>query len=208
MAGRGAAADVTGEGRGSRGRPRDPQVDTAILDAALELLIERGFDETSIEQIAKRAGVARLTVYRRWAGKEDIFVDAIDRSRAPAATSPELIATGSVADLLDAFAETATREDAHLLLTRLIGTSRDRPGLMAVYWERYVRARRAALTAVLERARERGELPVDHDVDVLQDILGGALFYRMLEPSADMTAGGLRAYLGTVMRHAGYTGPL
>ena len=61
-----------------RGRPRDPDIDTAILRAAFELFVERGIDGASIEQIAKRAGVGKLTVYRRWSSKEELLAQAIE----------------------------------------------------------------------------------------------------------------------------------
>ena len=57
----------------SRGRPRDPATDDAILRAGLALFIERGIEGASIEQIAKRAGVGKLTIYRRWPVKEDLI---------------------------------------------------------------------------------------------------------------------------------------
>src|ERR1700739_3614205 len=62
----------------SRGRPRDPAADDAILRAALDLFIERGIEGASIEQIAKSAGVGKLTVYRRWPTKEELIAAAIE----------------------------------------------------------------------------------------------------------------------------------
>src|ERR1700754_1960229 len=67
-----------GEERG-RGRPRDNS-DPRILDAALALLAEEGFQRMSIEGIAKRAGVSRPAVYRRWEGKAGVVAEAIARS--------------------------------------------------------------------------------------------------------------------------------
>ena len=55
-----------------RGRPRDPAVDAAILDAAIEEIVERGMGGLSMESVALRAGVAKTTVYRRWAGTGDL----------------------------------------------------------------------------------------------------------------------------------------
>ncbi|MFC7110976.1 helix-turn-helix domain-containing protein [Nonomuraea rubra] len=66
--------------RRGRGRPRDPETDAAILRAALELFIERGVEGTSMEQIAKRAGVGKLTVYRRWSTKEDLIAQAVEQT--------------------------------------------------------------------------------------------------------------------------------
>ncbi|MGW4474403.1 TetR/AcrR family transcriptional regulator [Nonomuraea sp. NPDC004354] len=60
------------------GRPRSQEVDAAILAAALDLLIECGASLTSIEQVAQRAGVTRATVYRRFADKTALLVQAIE----------------------------------------------------------------------------------------------------------------------------------
>src|ERR687894_120193 len=60
------------------GRPRSQEADLAILAAALDLLIERGAGQTSIEQVARRAGVTRATVYRRFADKTELLVQAVE----------------------------------------------------------------------------------------------------------------------------------
>jgi AcrR family transcriptional regulator len=65
------------------GRPRDPQVDQAILTATLELLGDDGFDGLSIEAVAARAGVGKTTVYRRWPSKIPLVVDALTAMKAP-----------------------------------------------------------------------------------------------------------------------------
>jgi AcrR family transcriptional regulator len=59
------------------GRPRDPHVDTAIRQAALELLVEEGFDRMSMEGVASRAGVGKAAIYRRWDSKTALVVDSI-----------------------------------------------------------------------------------------------------------------------------------
>src|ERR1035438_7669841 len=67
--------------KASPGRPRDQLVDEAILRAALDLFGEFGIEGASIGQIANRAGVARTTIYRRWSSREDLLVNAIERTR-------------------------------------------------------------------------------------------------------------------------------
>ena len=63
----------------SRGRPRRASASTDILDAALELLAERGFQAATIEAIAARAGVGRNTIYRRWSSKEELIAEALQK---------------------------------------------------------------------------------------------------------------------------------
>ncbi len=67
--------------RTGRGRPRDAAADRAILQAALALFIDKGVEGVSIEQIAKRAGVGKPTIYRRWSGKEDLLAAAIETEK-------------------------------------------------------------------------------------------------------------------------------
>ncbi|GAA4490146.1 TetR/AcrR family transcriptional regulator [Rhodococcus olei] len=59
------------------GRPRDPQVDRAVLAATVELLVEAGYQKTTIQAIARRAQVSAPAIYRRWATREMIIEDAI-----------------------------------------------------------------------------------------------------------------------------------
>ncbi len=62
----------------SRGRPRDPRRDEAILDAALTLVAEVGYDRMTVDALAARAGVSKPTIYRRWPdGKVELMADAI-----------------------------------------------------------------------------------------------------------------------------------
>ncbi|NRQ38781.1 TetR/AcrR family transcriptional regulator [Nonomuraea sp. NN258] len=67
-----------------KGRPRDPDLDARVLRAALELVVEVGYQQTSIDAIARRAGVSRPAVYRRWRAKSDIVAQALFGRSAPA----------------------------------------------------------------------------------------------------------------------------
>src|SRR5690349_1189723 len=58
------------------GRPRDPSVDESIRVAARELLVESGYEETTLAAIARRAGVSVPTLYRRWPGKHELIEEA------------------------------------------------------------------------------------------------------------------------------------
>ncbi|MCO7221347.1 helix-turn-helix domain-containing protein, partial [Klenkia sp. PcliD-1-E] len=67
------------------GRPRDPSLDVAILDAALQLLGEGGLDACALDEVARRAGVGKATIYRRWRSKDDLVRDAFG------STEPHLV---------------------------------------------------------------------------------------------------------------------
>src|SRR4051812_19909952 len=59
------------------GRPRDPRVDAAVRTATLELLVEEGYQATSIQAIARRAGVSAPSIYRRWSSKAELIEEAV-----------------------------------------------------------------------------------------------------------------------------------
>lgn len=100
-------------------RPRDPETDTAILRAALEVFIERGVEGASMEQIAKRAGVGKLTVYRRWATKEELIAQAIEwQVSAEIVPSPADLQSLSNQEIIEQHYILPRREMAAFLLKR------------------------------------------------------------------------------------------
>ena len=111
----------------------------AILRAGLELFIERGIEGASIEQIAKRAGVGKLTIYRRWPAKEDLIAAAIETLVANEVEWPsdEEIDQVSPYQLTEAAlsksAETAAAPEFRALVARILGSAVSHPSLMATY---------------------------------------------------------------------------
>ncbi|MGV0741251.1 TetR/AcrR family transcriptional regulator [Mycolicibacterium sp. XJ870] len=192
----------------SRGRPRDAAVDFAIMRAAMELFIERGVEGTSIEQIAKKAAVGKPTIYRRWSTKEDLIAAAMQTLIADEAgwATPEAIETDSpyalVEAAIDAAAATVTTPHYRALVARVFGSAVSHPGLMAVYWERYILPRRQLAARLLERAREEGTVAADADFDVAIDMMVGAVTYRVLQPNPPDTEE-MRRYLRAMYRQIG-----
>ena len=159
----------------SPGRPRSARAHRAILDAAIDLFAEQGYQAMSIEVIAARAGVGKTTVYRRWPSKEDLIVDAID----------ELILevhppdTGSLRDdlieLLVQLQGALTTSRAGAVFPRMAAEVAAGSPLGRKYLDRVVGPRLGMLEGVLRRGIERGELPQDVDVDVVRSMLIGPL---------------------------------
>jgi AcrR family transcriptional regulator len=205
---------MTGEEplRRGRGRPRDPEADAAILRAALDLFIEGGVEGTSIEQIAKRAGVGKLTVYRRWSSKEELLAQAIEsaRDRVQDATSVEDPAEVSMTELIEralpAAAEALADDRFRTLVARIFGSSKSHPALMATYWEHYIVPRRHATRVLLEQAKKEGVLAEDTDMDVLIDMMVGGVLYRAIQPGP-LDVAEARRYLEAVYRQAGLLPP-
>lgn len=192
----------------SRGRPRDPALDTAILSAALELFVAQGISGMSIEQVAKRAGVGKPTVYRRWSSKEHLVADAI-ATRVGSdihwpsqdeidAVPPQQLVRRNVA----AAARTAADPQFRALIAQIYGSAVTHPLLMQTYWQHYIVPRRRIVIAMLERAQADGAVAPDADLDVLVDMLAGAVMYRVLQPNPP-TARQMKRYLESAYRQVG-----
>ncbi|MDZ4268859.1 MAG: TetR/AcrR family transcriptional regulator [Mycobacterium sp.] len=191
-----------------RGRPRDAAADLAILRAGLQLFIERGVEGTSMEQIAKKAGVGKPTIYRRWANKEELIAAAMETLVAGEAgwASQEAIDTESpyalVEAAIDRAAATVTTDQYRALVARVFGSAVSHPQLMAAYWERYILPRRHLAAGLLARARELGTVSDDVDADVAIDMMVGAVTYRVLQPDPP-DVDEMRRYLRAVYRQIG-----
>lgn len=182
-----------------RGRPRDPDTDAAIVRAAREEFVEHGIEAASLERIARRAGVTKPTIYRRWATKEQLIAHAIEDSvRADlSAPIPADLSTHEIIErALPAAAQMVASPDFRALVARVMGTAVSHPELMAVYWEHYILPRREQAAALLARNG------ITEDVDVLIDMMAGAVTWRVLQPDPPDAAEMLR-FLKVVYRQVG-----
>lgn len=162
------------------GRPRDPKLDAAILDATLRVLADCGYTALTMEAVAALAGVGKATLYRRFPGKEQLVVEAVATLGEP----PQRVRGAGVRDELVALLETIRRKsDSSLtgkIFPRLLSAGADNPELMRRYREQVLDPRRARFVAVLQRGVEEGLLRVDLDLGYAVDLLVGPMFYRNL----------------------------
>jgi len=194
--------------RGAAGRPRNPVVDKAILRAALELFVEHGIAGASIERIAKRAGVAKTSVYRRWSSREALLAQAIEVARNATGYTVDLVDRTAPQDfvkLLVEACEVVGRPEIRKLMTRLIGSIPDYPKLIEVYRETYYLPRRRAFGRALERVQAAGLLVKDIDLEALADVIIGAVMYRLIMSSpGENPASELRDHMISLLRQAGF----
>src|SRR5208282_4538424 len=188
--------------KASPGRPRSPDIDQAILRAALELFVERGLDGAGIEQAAERAGVARTTIYRRWPSKESLIAEAIAQGRGSAdekVLRNPASRRAAMKSVVNALSETFGATNYQKMVARLIGSIPDRPELMAIYLRTFLILRRKIASDALELARAQGLIREDMDGDILLDLVAGALMYRLLI-FGDSSEKSIRSYLLKVLR--------
>jgi AcrR family transcriptional regulator len=174
--------------RRSPGRPRSAKVDEAIIEAVIDLLAGGTTAETlSIEAVAAKAGVGKATIYRRWANREALLVDAVAKIKGQLADLP---GTGTRDDLVallrPSTLATATR-DANILPC-IVSELHRSPELSRSY-RQAMEPRRDQARQVLRAGIESGELRADLDIEMAIAMLFGPLIaQRLLLPREGGTA--------------------
>jgi AcrR family transcriptional regulator len=173
------------------GRPRNTHADSAIVDAARDLISRLGIANLSMDAVAEEAGVSKATIYRRWPSKTALVLAALESATDPIPA----VDTGSVReDLVGMTASIAAKSRTPgyaALLAEVMAEARRNPELAQVHHD-FVAGRRAPFAAALRRGVKRGELPADLDIDTTIDCISGPMLLRLLTEkraiSADLPA--------------------
>ena len=183
-----------------RGRPRSEQADRAILQAASEVLAERGLAGMSIEEVAARAGVGKTTIYRRWTSRGALALDAFLAQFQRQQPLPD---TGSLrGDLLAAlraWIRSVTTTSAGPVLAGLIAEAQLDPALGRAWRDRVVERLRTQHKMMLDRAVDRGEIPASTDYELALDLIFGAAYHRLLHGHQPLTDEFARGVVDTVV---------
>ncbi|MBV7272609.1 TetR/AcrR family transcriptional regulator [Clostridium sp. PL3] len=162
------------------GRPRSEKTKKAILTAAYELLLEKGFGTVTIEKIAKKAGVSKATIYKWWPNKAAVIMDGFFDAAVVRLPIPD---TGStINDMIIQVNNLSkflvSREGR--VINEIIAEGQYDQKLAKTYRTIYFRPRRLDSRYILERGISRGELKEDLDIELIIDLIFGPLFYRLL----------------------------
>ena len=177
---------------------RSERARQAVLDVAADLVAEVGVERTTIDEIANRSGVAKTTIYRHFASKEVLVVEAVHACTY----IPVVTDTGSLRDdLISCFSGTTKASYdgrlGNMMLSLMDAAQRD-PELGRLVRAQTDQRRRFAIT-VIERAVARGDLPADVDVDLLVTLLAGPLVYTKLVRRLRVTDELVAAVVDTVL---------
>jgi len=166
--------------RGIRTGGRSARVRAAVLAATIEEFVGSGYVELSIEGIAARAGVNKTTIYRRWADREALLVDALSDWSDSTVSAPD---TGSIEHDLVALTDSVVdllNSDLGRAVVGTVAAARDRNPELVDATMRFLAARGELVTPLVLRGIARGELPVDTDVAALLATLRAPLYYRII----------------------------
>jgi len=193
-----------------RGRPRSEKARTAILAAAIDLLLEQGLHAMSMDDVAQRAGVSKATIYRWWPSKELLALDALATAWATPTPGAQRD-TGSLrGDLLAGFRawlRQLKQKPYGRVIAGLVAQAQTDPEFARLYREHFVQPRRAATRQLLLRAIDRGEIPADTNLDVTLDLLYGPIYHRMLHGHAPLTDRFAQQVIDAVLTGIAHQGP-
>lgn len=182
-------ADSRARQEGSpRGRPRSEAVERSIIEGAIKLL-EDGVPlaEISIERLARTAGVGKATIYRRWSGKEELFVDVIRATEPPDAELPGTSMRDDLIALLEPLRQRGLASRSSALLHNVYAQVKSSPKIWAAYHATVIEPRRLTTFEVLRRGQRDGELRDDVDIEVINDLFVGPMLVRaVMRPDAEL----------------------
>jgi len=160
------------------GRPRSVEADRAIVEAIVDLLVDCGYRELTVEAVAARAGVAKTTIYRRWPSKADMVVEAVTACKkyCPVADCSTDTVVCALVSMLSAFSSSRVAR----ILTGLAVEMVHNEELARAVREGLLGPSREAVVSVLRRGVETGEIRPEADLQLVSDLLVGPLFFRML----------------------------
>jgi AcrR family transcriptional regulator len=158
------------------GAQMDPEADRLLLEAAKRQLRELGYARMTMDGVAREAGVARTTLYRRHRDKAELVSAAIDTLRPPSPRAP----SGDARTNLIAHVENARRNFDMSLAGTLLMEERHDPRLLELFRERMVLPRRDVVRRTIQRGIDSGGIRPDVDVERVLDLLLGALFAAVL----------------------------
>ena len=166
-----------------RGRPRNETCRTDILSATIDLVAEVGIAGLTVDAVAKRAGVGKATLYRRWTSKEALMLDAW----MSIVETPPVPDTGSLrSDLVELFVsyrQPLPDERLQKVFPQMIAAAKVNAEVQDAY-RAFIAERRRPMRTVLDRAVSRGELAADIPIDVVHDMLIAPVTYRWLVTDA------------------------
>jgi AcrR family transcriptional regulator len=189
----------------SRGRQRSSESEEAILTVTLQLLKEKPLREITVEAIARKAGVGKMTIYRWWPSKTYVALDAFKKTINKMIVAPD---TGNterdLAELLRSsmsFYSTATGR----IFGQFLAECQTDPEFAVLFRERFMKPRREATREILNRGVKRGEIDQDLDQERIIDLIFGPMVFRLMAGHGPLNKTEADAMISILLRGIGCT---
>jgi AcrR family transcriptional regulator len=198
-----ADPEVDGDRLPRRGRPRSRETTAAILESAYELMADKGLAAASIDAVARRSSVSKMTIYKWWPSREALLVDAFLNQ---ASLMLPLSSSGDAATRLRrhvvAYAEALVGEFGKVQLA-VISECVANTGSAALFYERYLKLRRDAIVAIVAAGQKDGSITATGAPADLYDAIYGGLFYRFIFGIKPISPGFARHLVDLVLKPGG-----
>lgn len=173
------------------GRPRDAALDEAIILATRRRLVLDGYSNMNIGDIATDAGTTRPAIYRRWPGKFELVMEALDygfraqRDSYPKTNLEELPPLEALVEAVRRLDPCYFNPDAMVLMGNFMGETLRTPELLELVCEHGVEPRVQLVERVLRSLQERGAVKRDIDIHAIASMCFGSYFAAFLRTDAD-----------------------
>ncbi|MFG2720393.1 TetR/AcrR family transcriptional regulator [Streptomyces sp. NPDC048416] len=171
-----------------RGRPRSEAAERQILEAVVELLEEGvSLAGLSIERIARTAGVGKATIYRRWAGKEELYVEVVQSMESPSPPLPGRSLRDDLVTMVDHVRVRSAAKQSSALLHNVFAQMQSYPRLWSKYHSLVIAPRRRLVDELLRRGIENGEIRAGIDLEMAGDLFVAPMLVRtMMRPGTEL----------------------
>jgi AcrR family transcriptional regulator len=167
---------------------RQTRTRNSIVAATERILQRDGYARLTMERVAAESGVAKTTLYRRWPTKAALCMEMYLEMAGRELDIPD---TGDIAGDLRAITEAVirlqTRTVAGPAFLGMIAEAQLKPESRGAFLAEFAERRREVTREVLQRAKKRGEIRKDADIDLIIDALGGAVTFRLLQGHAPLS---------------------
>ena len=188
-----------------RGRPRSIETTNAILESAYALMAATGLAATTIDAVARRSNVSKMTIYKWWPSREALLIDAFLHHAAQMLPLPPVSAGTPVARArrhAAAYAEALQGEFGKVQLA-VISECISKTGSAELFYARYLQFRRDALVEMIATGQRDGSILAEAPAEDLYDAIYGSLFYRYVFGIAPITPAYARSLVDLVLRPKG-----
>jgi AcrR family transcriptional regulator len=184
----------------TRGRQRSSESEEAILTATLQLLKEKPLREITIEAIARKAGVGKMTIYKWWPSKVYVALDAFRKTINKMIVAPDTGDTErDLAELLRSSMSSYSTATGRIFGQFLAEAQTD-PDFAALFRERFMKPRREATREILNRAVQRGEIDPMLDQETIMDMIFGPMVFRLMAGHGPLNKSEADAMISILLR--------
>jgi AcrR family transcriptional regulator len=164
-------------------RPRSKRAHDKVLDAAIVLLAKNGIEGTSIDAIATVSGVSKATIYKHWADKDALCLEAIGRVHGLDLERPRFESGELLRDIIDFLNQRPPAEfskERELLMPHVVGYAASNPEFGKAWRSMVIDPSRAQLTELIRRGISEGQFAADLDVTLAIAMLMGPMMYTKI----------------------------